>query len=94
MNVGDVLTVTASSAATVRVVEENDPARASPNATVNGAKTVFGPYGSSKLLLLSCTGGTAQYDLTSAVASRILFGANAPVDADGFPDGTIYIQTA
>jgi hypothetical protein len=92
LNPDDALTVVAPIGSTVRVVEAADPSAQNPNATITGTTTILGPYGVIKTLDLTCTGGIANWSVKSARVGSFIVSPNAPVDGDGRPDGTVWIQ--
>ena len=94
LNPDDALVVVAPIGSTVRVVEATDPSSQTPNATVSGTTTTFGPYGVLKTLNLTCTAGVANWSVRSARVGSFIVSPNAPVDSDGRPDGSVWIQTA
>jgi hypothetical protein len=63
--------------------------------SVSGTNTVIGPYCAAATLSIQCAtaGSYSQYS-TPLGTPKFVFGTSAPVDADGLPDNTIYIQTA
>ncbi|MBB1599485.1 hypothetical protein A9977_05480 [Variovorax sp. UMC13] len=90
---GDALTVVAPAGSSARVFHVNETI----DSTVSGATSTFGPYGAVRTLHLRCTAGAVDWSQPSQLpvnAASVVVSSAAPVDADGRPDGTIYIQTA
>jgi hypothetical protein len=70
-------------------------------ATDSAVDQAFGPYATGAVILLSSSiDGRIDFDvavtpvLTNGESPTIIVSNTAPVNADGRPNGTIYIQTA
>lgn len=61
-----------------------------------GALAAIGPYTGAQRVAVSCDFGavTLTSNLVAALLPQIIVSSAAPNNADGRPDGTIYIQTA
>jgi len=96
----DSYTVSASATTTVKGIY----GAPSTTTTLTANFQTFGPYSVPAKLDISCASGTATYSLNAVrgavfdqestpPGSLIVIAAAAPSNADGRPDGTIYIQT-
>ncbi|MDN8612791.1 hypothetical protein [Variovorax ginsengisoli] len=92
--IGDSLVVVAPPGSSVRVYHRPDQ---NPDSTVTGATTTFGPYPTTKTLHMKCTAGAVSFTVPTQPPTEppaFVISSSAPSNADGRPDGTIYIQTA
>lgn len=62
-----------------------------------GGRRAYGPYGIGDVKL-SAVGGDITYEQGTSSTEpgyiQAIMSPDAPIDADGAPDGTVYIQTA
>ena len=63
----------------------------------SGSSNVFGPFPAAATVKLTSVQGDLYYELAGSqgntAPSSIIVAAAAPSNADGRPDGTVYIQT-
>lgn len=86
---GQVLRVSTASSATVK-----SEFGATVGATTVSASTQdFGPFAVPTKLSVAAVGGRAQISTVAPDLRALVVSSAAPVDNDGRPDGTIYIQT-
>ena len=100
LKIGHVITVQGSAGA-VGSVQRIDPVLGGSVVVESfglspGTIGTIGPYAQTQTFVATCTVGSAELSTSpgASTAAMIVVSSAAPSNADGRPDGTIYIQTA
>ena len=95
ISLGEICTVVPGAECFVDLVSGMPDAGFSSARLSNKVQT-FGPYQEAALIRVRATSGSSDYNVAvaSSFSNVLVVSPTAPADADGRPDGTIYIQTA
>ena len=86
--VGDYILVSGSGTATIMSIGKNRVSR------LTSTPQCMGPYAQESKVLLEAEDVPIEYTVDHATPSIMVVSSDVPTDADGRPNGTIYIQTA